>query len=309
MHMILGARKIKTIAVATDLSEKSAFILEKAAKLAELTQSKLTILHVIQKKTSDKFIDKLLAEHLPRSLWLSTEEYLENLLQEKIYGLASYKLDINKALIYEGKPAKKILQYVRKNKVDLLIMGAHGDLSVREYFVGTTAEHIANKIACPTLIIKNKIDKFPSKILVATDFSDASKNALNFLIQLFPNSKPQLIHVGDYEYQDLLEREKKEERISKDKLVKIKKAIYLYLDAKMKKFIKGYSNKLAKRPYYILMGNAGEVIVNEAHKKNKDLIVMGTQGHGRLHYLFLGSVANSVLIETDTDILLVPPKK
>ena len=34
---------------------------------------------------------------------------------------------------------------------------------------------------------------------------------------------------------------------------------------------------------------------------------MGTEGHSRFHYLWLGRVASRVLIETEKDILLVPP--
>lgn len=88
----------------------------------------------------------------------------------------------------------------------------------------------------------------------------------------------------------------------------MRKAILFYLENKMKKFIKGHNKQLDKNPYNIKLGYPGPVIINESSRINYDLIIMGTQGHGRRYYLFIGSVANWVLTETDKDILLVPPK-
>lgn len=131
---------------------------------------------------------------------------------------------------------------------------------------------------------------------------------LNYALQVFNNRNTRLIHVGDYEYENLLIREEKEEQVPRNKIIKMRKAILFYLDNRMKKFIRGFRNKLDKNPYNITIGYPGPIITKEAIKLNHDLIIMGTQGHGRIHYLFIGSVANRVLTETDKDILLVPPK-
>lgn len=49
------------------------------------------------------------------------------------------------------------------------------------------------------------------------------------------------------------------------------------------------------------------VISAEAKKMKPDLVVMGTEGHGKKHYLALGRVASRVLLEIDRDVLLIPP--
>jgi hypothetical protein len=188
-------------------------------------------------------------------------------------------------------------------------MGAHGKYTIRDTFIGTTAEYVIKKTTCPVLIVKNLPNKTYKKIILPVDFSNPSKNALNFSLQFFPTPSLKLIHVGDYQYEELLKKETNSQEMSKNKINKIRKAILFYLDNKMKTFIKGHGKQLNKHPYSIMLGYPGPTILNEVKKFNPDLIIMGTQGHGRIHYLFIGSVANRVLTETNKDILLVPPIK
>lgn len=299
-----NVKKLKNIVVATDFSETSDFAISRAVAIAKATRANLTILHVLQKSLFDKTLEAI----IPDEILQSPEEYITTLIKEKILALSRHKLNIDLNIISQGKAAVKILQYAKKNKIDLLVIGAHGKYSIRDSFVGTTAEHIAKRTKCPVLIVKNPPTKSFNKILVPIDFSVVSKRALNYTIQLFPDSHIRLIHVGDFEYENLLKKEEKEGEISKAKIAQVGKAIILFLDIKMKKYIKGFRSKLGKYSYQIALGYPGPVIVKEASKLRQDLIVMGTQGYGRRHYLFIGSVANWVLTETDKDILLIPPK-
>lgn len=303
------SKKLKKILVAIDFSESSDFALSRAVELAKANNAEITILHVIEKKHLDELLDNYLSKILPESLWLTTEEYYLNLLQEKINSLSTQNLKIKKVIISKGKPPVKVLYYAKKNKFDLLVIGAHGKYSIRDSFVGTTAEYIAAKTKCPVLIIKNKPVKSYSKILVPIDFSAPSKNALNSALQLFSNASIELLHIGDHEYENLLKQEIKKENIPKNKLIKLRKAVFFYLEDKMKKFIKSVGKKHQKLSCSIDLGYPGPIILKESAKKNRDLIAMGTQGHGKMHYLFMGRVAHAVLRETEKDILLVPPKK
>jgi hypothetical protein len=57
------------------------------------------------------------------------------------------------------------------------------------------------------------------------------------------------------------------------------------------------------------IGYPGLVILQEAKRKDLNLVIMGTQRHNAYYYKWLGSVASRVLIEIDKDILLVPSKR
>ncbi len=56
----------------------------------------------------------------------------------------------------------------------------------------------------------------------------------------------------------------------------------------------------------LVQGPTVEKILSEAERLRADLIVMGTQGHGRLHRLLLGSVGEGVLAQARCPVLVVP---
>lgn len=288
-------RKINKILVATDFSESSHYAILKAIDIADSNAAKLVLIHVVEKKFLDKTIELL----MPREVLQSSQELALNLMKKQIKKLSRFKLPIDYEIVSKGKPALKILQYANKNKMDLLIMGAHGQYSWRDSFVGTTADYVVQHTKIPVLIIKNKPRRVDYKILVPIDFSTVSKKALNYATKIFPYSKISTIHVASSEYEKAIEYQ--EENISK-----VRKALVFYLENNMKKFLRPFSKKLDKKSN-IAFGYPGPTILQAAHKQHRDLIVMGTQGHSREHYLFIGSVANWLLTETDTDILLVPP--
>jgi len=308
INMTTSAKNSIKIMVATDFSKNSDLAILKAINIAKATNAHLTVVHVIQKKTMDNFLDSTLKKLLPKNIWLSTEEHRAILLQEKIDSLSRYELKIETLVLKKGKPAVKILQYAKKNKFDLLVIGAHGKYSLRDTFVGTTAEYLADKSICPIFIVKNMSQNVFKNILVPIDFSKVSKKALHYAIKLFPHSHVNLLHVGDYDFENLLIKEEKKSEIPQAKIAKMRDAISFYLNNKMKKFIKGYGKKLGNFSFKIILGYPGPSIIKVANELKNDAIVMGTQGHGRHHYLFMGSVAKRVLREYDKDILLVPPK-
>ena len=53
-------------------------------------------------------------------------------------------------------------------------------------------------------------------------------------------------------------------------------------------------------------GNPVAVILSMADQIDADLIVLGSHGKGRMHYTFLGSVAEKVLRKTGRTVMVVP---
>lgn len=215
---------VKNILVTTDFSKSSDFALLRALEISKKFNSKVTLLHVIQKNEDDNFLDSTLKKLLPRGLWITTEEYRETLSQEKIQALLQKHLDINYFTIRQGKTAQKILQYPKKNKIDLIIIGAHGKYTIRDSFLGTTAEYISKNTKFPVLVVKNPSKNTYQKICIPVNFSNTSKRALNHSLKLFPNTDMRLLHVGDYEYENILK-----EKNMKLKIVSIQKLKKLYL--------------------------------------------------------------------------------
>lgn len=296
--------RLKRILVATDFSEHSQVAILRAVDLAKTTKAELIILHIVKKGFIEKIVDGMFP-FIEKPL-ITPEEYATSLLKKQIKKLSKNKINVKYQIISGDHPARKILKYAKDHKIGLLVLGAHGKYSIHDWFVGTTAEYVARKTKIPVLIIKKSGHKPYRKILVPVDFSEASKEALQFASQLFPKENFRLLHVGDHDYEDLLQD--KDEFLTK-KVKTMREGILLLLKEKIKEFTRIGNPKLMNASCDIKLGYPGMVIIEEAKKQKQDLVIMGTEGHSQRHYLFIGRTASRVLIEIDRDLLLVPPQE
>ena len=98
-----------------------------------------------------------------------------------------------------GTPHREILRLARKEKVDMIIMGAHTrkeDVGATRYraIAGSTMQKVAKAARCPVVIISRPCTtcwKLFSNIVVGIDFSKASQYSFlwhtNWLKKLVPN--------------------------------------------------------------------------------------------------------------------------
>ncbi|OQX00500.1 MAG: hypothetical protein BWK80_61685 [Desulfobacteraceae bacterium IS3] len=82
------------------------------------------------------------------------------------------------------------------------------------------------------------------------------------------------------------------------------------MKAALKEFYKDVSEKFENQTFkldevIVKRGNPVDIIIEAAEKKNCDLIVMGTHGHGGLAKMMLGSTAQKVLKQAKTPVLVV----
>ncbi len=54
-------------------------------------------------------------------------------------------------------------------------------------------------------------------------------------------------------------------------------------------------------------GEPAPMILTVADRISADLIILGSHSKGKLHYAFLGSVAEKILRKTHRSVLIVPP--
>ena len=52
-----------------------------------------------------------------------------------------------------GRPADEILDYIERNKVDLIIMSTHGRSGVSRWVIGSVAEKVLRHSAVPVLVV------------------------------------------------------------------------------------------------------------------------------------------------------------
>jgi K+-sensing histidine kinase KdpD len=55
--------------------------------------------------------------------------------------------------IASGRVARQILNYVRRNSIDLIVLGTHGRTGVSHALLGSVAEAVARRAACPVMTV------------------------------------------------------------------------------------------------------------------------------------------------------------
>jgi nucleotide-binding universal stress UspA family protein len=161
---------MKQILVPVDLSGLSEKAWRLAADVASKLQMGVTLLHVIP-ASGEVLVD--VTGNLIDSEDFDTSE-ISMKMQESALKLEEWKklfpgLSVS-ALARPGQAEEVILNEVKKNSYELLVMATHGATGMKEFFVGSHTEHIAMKSTVPVLSIKDT-EKDISRVVFASSFS------------------------------------------------------------------------------------------------------------------------------------------
>ncbi len=138
------------ILLATDLLQETSAVTEKAKQLADLHQAKLSVIHVVE-SVPIYFGNELV---LPE-----TQEIERQLLQrakdkmvELCLSLALVEADGH---VEMGVTKHEIIEFAKKNSVDLIVLGSHSRHGL-EHLLGSTARAVVNVAPCDVLAVRFK---------------------------------------------------------------------------------------------------------------------------------------------------------
>ncbi len=153
--MMSGIGLIKRILVAIDGSEHADKALDFALDLAEKYSATVTIINVFQ---------------VPAIAYLGEpSEYPISLIDFTKEAKAAHEKILSKALkrakelkpnlkisttLKEGRPADKIIETAKEENFDMIVMGHRGLGKVKEFFLGSVSDRVADGAHCPVLIVK-----------------------------------------------------------------------------------------------------------------------------------------------------------
>ena len=137
-------RSFENILVPYDNSPNSKIALNKAFEMAELSNGRITLIHVI---SYQKAIAKIV------------EPYRETLIDHvkkffnQIERDASRRDILLKKEILYGNPAEEILNFMKNKKFDILIMGRRGTTKITGPSLGSVSNMIVQNSKIPILIV------------------------------------------------------------------------------------------------------------------------------------------------------------
>ena len=284
------------VLVATDGSKYGRWGLNWVAKLPFVEPAKVTALHVLD-------LSALRAPFLWQPVMAGSERYIQEEIQrmearaaktlkEATQQLAALKLKgtVRKE---QGAIAPVILKRAPKRD-GLLVVGSQGLDALDRFMLGSVSTKLIHHATCPVLVVKNEAVPL-RRITLATDGSDASAKALEFVLTKFQPDRSTgkgwraPIHVSVIHVMPFL------------KYPELKEAGYKLIEQSVQKLIKaGFTAEAVCQ-----LGKPAEVIMKVASKHHADLIVMGAKGLGAIARFLLGSVSTRVVQHANCSVLVV----
>ena len=129
--------EISSLALPIDLTKESLQIVNIAGDMANILKANINVL-------AEKQSDQILNTRLQNRLGIVRNQYKERGIESNIH------------LVDQGRYAKKIMQFVRKNNIGMVAIAYHSE-SIFPQFDSFAQKLITNKQAIPVLIINSKL--------------------------------------------------------------------------------------------------------------------------------------------------------
>jgi nucleotide-binding universal stress UspA family protein len=287
----------RKVLLATDLSARGDRALERAAAIAAGRNAHLIIVHAFEEIEEAS----LTYGRQPGPSWRRPPDAVAMAKQHIRQGLRADVGDtVEKAtiLIEQGEPAQVIERIATSEGADLVITGVarEGLFASRPVILGTV-EQLLRRLPVPILIVRNRARSAYQHIVVATDFSEPSAQALQVALRFFPFQPLHLLHASEAPYSGLVSDPHRHAETFRE-------AHAAQLDTFLASIFLPEDDR--RRIVPLIEPGAPSSLVREyVLERAADLVVMGTQGRGAVLEALLGSTAKSILSSLSCDALVV----
>lgn len=142
---------IERILVPTDFSESSLYALNYAIDLNRVLKARLYLLHVLQDFT--EFSEYNLSPSILPQLYVEFEENATRKLEEMLGEIVPSETPCGTYIIH-GVPFYEIIQFAKKENIDLIVIASYGRTGLKHVLFGHTAEKVVKKAPCPVLTVR-----------------------------------------------------------------------------------------------------------------------------------------------------------
>jgi nucleotide-binding universal stress UspA family protein len=156
--------QIKNILYTTDLSENARYAYRYAASLAQQYDGRITILHVIEKLSTETSLQ--IQSFLGEAEWKKHQQEKQADFVARIKGrlkdfcdeisgdMDACTFQVDKIIVKEGIPAYEIIHQADANDADIIVMGTHGFGLFKDALLGGTARRVVRRSHIPVMVIR-----------------------------------------------------------------------------------------------------------------------------------------------------------
>jgi len=174
-----------------------------------------------------------------------------------------------------GGATPTIRDFVKDNKIDLLVMGTHGASGLKEFFVGSNTEKIVRTSEVPVIAIKGQVKISSIKNIVFPNTFGMEQEELTLKVKALQNFFKATLHVLYVNTPSSFRR-----------------------DIEVKKEMKAFAKRFMLKDYTLTIFNdysEEEGLRNFVADTKADMVAMSTHGRRGINHLMSGSIAEDVV--------------
>ena len=214
---------------------------------------------------------------------------------------------VRSTTVRSGGADFEICEAAGEKNADLIVLASHGLGGVKHALVGSTAERVVRHAPCPVLTVREhalvnedqtRPSFAPKRILVSTDFSEASKKALPYAVALARKFEAALllVHVVPSHLPA---------QFSRIGIVFEEQGMLAAARQQLPRFREAELDPHVRVEPLVLHGDPVHEICSAAKAEAADLIIIATHGYSGLKHFTVGSVAENVVRHAPCPVLIV----
>jgi universal stress protein A len=148
---------VKKILAPIDFSAPSMEAMRGAMELAKDVGAEVHLVHVIAPHHS--FIPLPLESNAEQSRELVREAAMLEQAEEELKRIKKDDFGDSKKVVTfaeVGHPVLKLVEYAKRNEIDLIMLSTHGRTGVEHFLIGSVAEKIARNAPCSVLVFRQR---------------------------------------------------------------------------------------------------------------------------------------------------------
>ncbi len=296
-----------SILVPIDYSLGARHALAVAAGLRKRAGARITCLHAFEPVDALPFAPIINIDYTHGAWRDEGKKRLTEFVREALPSIGEFDVSVER-----GRPGDVIRAEADRLEADLVVMGTHGRTGLRRVLLGSVAEEVLRRAACPVLTVGEDDDGAKTdepretirSILVPIDFSDHSSAGVHLAAAVAAtfDAEVHILHVIDLRAREAHEPLIEDTQSSMDEIYAA--AMKDARDAILRE--RASLEKVGPGPAiqdHVILGNPNEEIPRQAQQLKVDLIVIGSQGRTSLGDRLLGSTAERVVRLAECPVL------
>ncbi len=166
--------KMQNILYATDLSDNARYAFAYALSLANRYAANLILLHVLPE--TPELVDKNVIGYIGEEKWEAIKqehfqdakaaligkrrdhqvvgEIMDQFSQNAKDELGDHAIPSDEVMVAKGNPVEVILETADEKNCDLIVMGTHGEGTLADTMMGSTARRVVRRSLKPVLVVR-----------------------------------------------------------------------------------------------------------------------------------------------------------